>query len=294
MSTSVGAHGRRRAAGVVVHRQAELLAHLPQRLVAGVEQLGQTEARRRAGQQHPAAQAGGMGASHLGHRRLDVVQGDLRDAGAAAGRVGAEVGEPAVVRLEAGPPPFHVARGERRGLAGERDLGEERRHGVREDDLGDLAVELEVAAAARRVPVALALVAEQVLVRDLVGGGPRVELVEPPGLEVGPVVVDAAAGMAVGRDHDVALIAAVIDHDGVPFHAHPPPCISVTATVVGFSGRVNDPARGPRRCWSAGGDGHTGRGSRWWSRPPTGTDERCGAADRRRANARWLAPWSTR
>ena len=107
-SSGSGPMRRGRTAGVVVDRHAELLAHRPERLVVALVELGQPDARRRAGEQHAAGEPGVVGPADLLDRRLDVVEHDLRDAGATAGCVVAEVDEPAVVGLEPGPALLDV------------------------------------------------------------------------------------------------------------------------------------------------------------------------------------------
>ena len=77
---------RARAAAVMVDRHAELLAHRPDRVVVPVVQREQTGAGRRAGEEHPAGQPVLVRPADLLDRRVDVVQQDLGDAGAAPGR----------------------------------------------------------------------------------------------------------------------------------------------------------------------------------------------------------------
>ncbi len=89
----------------------------------------------------------------------------------------AEVGQPAVVRLEAGPAALVV------GLAGwkgdEAALLEEGRDGVREQHLGGDPVGVVLGQAPVRVPAAVGGGRQQVGERVDVGGGPGVELVVP-------------------------------------------------------------------------------------------------------------------
>ena len=82
----------------------------------------------------------------------------------------------------------------------------------------DLTVGLEIAAATIGIPVARALVALQVFVGHLEGGGPFVELVAPLRIEIGAVPLDVAAAVAVGRDDDVAVIALCVGDDGIAWH----------------------------------------------------------------------------
>ena len=76
-------------------------------------------------------------------RVVDVVEEDLRDPGTAAGRLGAEVGEPPVVRLDPGEPVVVVVT--RGRLVGREQAGrKERWDRVGEQHLGDDAVVLEL------------------------------------------------------------------------------------------------------------------------------------------------------
>jgi hypothetical protein len=142
----------RRAAAVVVDRQADRLARRPDGLVVGCVERGHTRTGWRAGQQHATGEPVVGGPFDLGDRALDVVQHDLADAGAPTGRVGAEVGQPPVVGPKAGPASVEVA-GPRAGrLVHERHLREERRDRVGEDHLGHDAVGLHLAPAVGRSP----------------------------------------------------------------------------------------------------------------------------------------------
>ena len=98
----------------MVHDDVELLAARPQRFVHVGPQRRDLVVRRHARQQDAAEEVRLGANSHLGERVVDVVQQDLRDAGPAAGRGRAEVGEPAVVRLEPGPPVLVLGRGSAR------------------------------------------------------------------------------------------------------------------------------------------------------------------------------------
>ena len=111
----LGPADRARAAAVVVDRHAELLAHRPDRLVVLVVERQQPAAGGRAGEQDAAGEPVVVRPADLLHRRVDVVEQDLRDAGATSGRAGAEVGQPAVVRLQPGPAQFEVVRVGRAG-----------------------------------------------------------------------------------------------------------------------------------------------------------------------------------
>src|SRR5262249_26520172 len=84
------------------------------------------------------------------------------------------------------------------------EAGEERRHSIGEDDLGDLTVGFEVAVAAIVVPVADAPAILQVAVGGLVSVAPRVELVAVVRVEELAVLLVAAAGVAVGGNDRVA------------------------------------------------------------------------------------------
>ena len=146
-----------------------------------------------------------MRPTDLGDGGVDVVERDLRDAGPAPRRPGTEVGQPAVVRLQADPSPVEVA-----GVGGrcehERGTREERRDRVREDDLGDDAVGLEVGEPPLVVPVAATLLAAHVLERGPVLVCPRVELVEEESGQVVAVLAEPGAAVAVGRDDDVTVV----------------------------------------------------------------------------------------
>ena len=114
------------------------------------------------------------------------------------GARGAEVGQPAVVGLHAGPTPL-VVLGRRR----QRDqvpLAEERGHRVGEQHLGRDAVGFGLGQASVAVPVAVGDRRQQVGERIDVLGGPGVELVVPAVGQVRPVVLDVASGVAVGRN----------------------------------------------------------------------------------------------
>ena len=111
----------RRGAGrarVVVHRHVEVGARGPDRVVVGREQRRELRVGRHAGKQDAAEEAVLARPLDLGHRVVDVVQEDLRHAGAPARRVGAEVGEPPVVRLQPGPPVARTGRSRAAGRGG--------------------------------------------------------------------------------------------------------------------------------------------------------------------------------
>ena len=141
----------------------------------------------------------------VGHRVVDVVEEDLGLPGPLVGVRGAEVGEPAVVGPDAGQSPLVVL-----GRRCRRDHGaggEERRHRVGEDDLADDALAVQVAESALVVPVAGPAVALEVAERVGVLAAPGVELVAPFRVEVLPVLLVVAAGVAVRRDDDVVVRA---------------------------------------------------------------------------------------
>ena len=142
------------------------------------------------------------GPAHLGDGVVHVVGEDLHDAGPPARRGGAEVGQPAVVGLDAGPAPLVVL-----GRRGQRDqvpLGEEGGDRVGEEHLGRDAVGLGLGQAPVAVPAAVGDRREEVGEGVDVLGRPGVELVVPAAGQIGPVVLDVAAGVAVGRDDRVA------------------------------------------------------------------------------------------
>ncbi len=147
-----------------------------------------------------------MAAAHRTSARASSmsVGEDLGHAGPAARRPGAEVGQPAVVGLDPGPPALVVGR--RRGERHQAPLLEERGHGVGEQHLGGDPVGVVLGQAPVGVPAAVGGRRQQVGERVDVGGGPGVELVVPPAGQVGPVVGDVAAGVGVGADDRVAAV----------------------------------------------------------------------------------------
>ena len=171
------------AARVVVDGQAELLARRPQRLVAR-EYSGGDVGVVGDGREQDAA---GEPVRRPTHRASATAPStSLRKICAMPARrsgLGAPVGQPAVVGAQAGPAAIEVRR-RRRRPGDERAGGEERRHRVGEDDLGDDAVGLELGDAAVAVPVAVAAVALQIAERVAVRAAPRVELVAARRLEV--------------------------------------------------------------------------------------------------------------
>jgi len=124
---------------------------------------------------------------------VDVVEEDLRNAGASLGSERHEVGEPAVVGADAGQPARELLG--RRRARDHRAGREERRHGVRKDHLRRSAVGLLLLPPHRVVPVAEASVTVEVLERVLVAVAPRVELVAVVGVEVLAVLLVAPAAV---------------------------------------------------------------------------------------------------
>jgi hypothetical protein len=136
------------------------------------------------------------------HRFVDVVEEDLRLTAATRRIGGHEVGEPAVVRADAGQAELEVLGAGCR--CDDHARGEERRHGVREHDLGRHALGVEIGVATVVVPVAAATVVLQVAEGVLVLAPPRVEGGLVLGGEVLAVLGVVATCVAVGRDDRVA------------------------------------------------------------------------------------------
>ena len=208
---------------VHVHRHVVCLARSPHRCVALVVE------RRRFGvveedRDRHALQPLGSGTLDLRDREVDVVDRELRDAGASAAGLRAEVGQPPVVREQ--PRGAQLARVRLAPASGDE------RAAVREHDLGDDAVVLELLDPALRVPLArgatgdlFGLLVPVVLVERLAReqqaavfrrlGAPLGELrplvqrlrvrVEILRLEVRREVVRSADRVTVGRDHHEAL-----------------------------------------------------------------------------------------
>ncbi len=195
----------RGAARMVVDRHAELFAGLPDRVVVGRVERRDARPGRRSGKQDSATESCFGRPADLLDGRVDVVEHDLRDARPLSRCLGAEVGEPAVVCLEAGPAPLEITGTVGRRLVQQADRGEERRNRVGEDDLAHHAVGLHLGQATVGIPVALGVVALEVLVGIVEGLHPRIEVVVVLRCEVRPVRADAGAAVAVGADDDVTV-----------------------------------------------------------------------------------------
>ena len=213
VATEVG----RGLSGVVVDRHVEVFARGPDRLVLGCIEGWKTRIGRHPREQDAPEQVGTPRTLDLLDRVVDVVEEDLCDPRPAAGRLGAEVGEPPVVGLDPGEAVVVVVTTD--GLVRRQETGgEERRDRVREQHLGDHAVVLELLGTTLRVPVAVGLRTAQIVERVLVRRRPVVELVVPLHFEVLAVVEHRRAGMTVGRDHDVTVVAE-LHHQDSPRYA---------------------------------------------------------------------------
>ena len=189
-------------ARVAVDHDTQLLAHRPERVVLlGVEGVDVLGVGRHRGDQDPAPEVVLLDPPDVGDGLVDVVEEDLADAGAALRVLGAPVGEPAVVRPDAGEAQLEVFGGRRPRQ--QRHAREERRHRVREDDFTDDSVGLELGHAPLAVPVAVASAVLQVTERVLVLLPPRVEVVEILRVEVRAVGLVAGAGVTVGGNERV-------------------------------------------------------------------------------------------
>ena len=193
------------ARGVMTDDDAALLAHGPQPVVVIRVVRRHVRIVRDPGDQHSAAQSVVVDPFHFFDRDVHIVEEDLADAGASFGKTRAPVREPPVVRAQPLPTPAVVLRV--LGCAGDDRTGrEERRHRVRERDLGDDAVLLQVLVAALVVPVARSTVVLQVPKRIGVLAAPRVELCLPLSREVLAVLLVAPAGVTIRRDDRVPLV----------------------------------------------------------------------------------------
>ena len=128
---------------------AELLAQRPQRLVDGRVQRREVRVGRDVRDHHAAEEARVLDPADLVERVVDVVEQQLRDTGAAAGELVAEVGQPAVVRADARPSAARTARGTEPGSVSV-PLGKNGGMVLGIDDLADDAVALELGAGGSR------------------------------------------------------------------------------------------------------------------------------------------------
>ena len=163
----------------------------------GVVERGEGRAGRDGRQEDAAEEVHVVGRpGDLGQRVFHAVDEDLDDAGAPARLCETEVGHPAVVGLDAGPPSLVVGlvRGQRHQVA----LLEEGGDRVGEEDLGHDPVGLVLGQSSLGVPVAVADRGEEVGEGDLVRGGPGVELVVEPRGQIRPVVDDVGPAVRVG------------------------------------------------------------------------------------------------
>ena len=196
--------GRSRAA-VRVDDDAEVGAHLPQRVVDPIrDRRHPRDVGRQRGEQDAAAQPVLLDPAHVVDRVVDVVQEDLPDPGTPLRELAAPVDEPAVVCAY---PRKTVLVGLRGGLRREEDKArKEGWHRVREDHFPDDVVALLVTISLVVVPIPDAIVVRaEVLVRVLVLVAPRVEVVEVFLGEILAVHRVTRAGMAVGRDDRVVI-----------------------------------------------------------------------------------------
>ena len=196
-------------AAVAVDRDLEVLAHRPEAVVVGV--VERLEPRRR--------RAGRTAAATPPRRPCSLIHLTSSIASSMsltkiwpmpARRSGNWPQKSSSQRLCARTPARRCSYSSGFGGAREQhEAREERRHGVREDDLADDAVGVLLAVAHLVVPVAQAAVVAEVLERVLVLAAPRVEVVEVLLLEELAVLRVAAAGVRVGRDDRVPGVLAV-------------------------------------------------------------------------------------
>ena len=118
-----------RVRGVVVDRHVELGTGRPDRFVRRVDERREAAVGWDPGEENAAEQVCLLRPADLRHRRVDVVEQDLRHPRAPTWGVGTEVGEPAVVRLQALPTQLVLAG--LRWARGEVARREERRDRVR-------------------------------------------------------------------------------------------------------------------------------------------------------------------
>ena len=198
----VGAVVRVARTAVDVDRHLEVLQHLPQRVVAAVVQrLHPLDVRGDVGQQDAPAQAVLLDPAHVGDGVVHIVEEDLAHACPALRILVAPVDQPSVVGRHPGMAVAILLVGRR--LGEQHEAGEERRDGVGEHHLGGDAVGLLLGVAHLVVPVAQLPLVAQILVRVLVLAAPGVEVGNELGVEVLPIGLVAAAGVAVGRDDRV-------------------------------------------------------------------------------------------
>ena len=203
-------------AAVHVHRDLEILDHLPQAVVHRVvERLDPLHVGRQVREQDAAPQAVLLDPLHVGDGVVDVVEEDLADAGPPLGELAAPVLQPAVVGVHPGMAVGVLLIGRR--LGEQHEAREERWDRVGEHHLGGDAVGLLLGVAHLVVPVAQPPRVPEVLVRVLVLVPPGVEVLEVGGIEVLPIGGVRAAGVAVRRDDRVP----VVDLGGG--HRAPPP-----------------------------------------------------------------------
>ena len=200
MFTHLGA-GR---SGMVVHRHVEILTSGPDRLVVRGAEGRQSGVRRHARQQNPAKETVFCRPGDLGDGVIDVVEEDLGHAGTPARSVSTEIGQPTIVRPKAGPAELVGIRRRRpcQQIAGWKKW----RNRVREQDLRNHAIILELAETGGGIPIAIGRLPLQIGVWVHIRLRPDIELLEITTFEVVAVVVHFRAGVAVGRNHDVAVI----------------------------------------------------------------------------------------
>ena len=225
-------------------RELQLGAHGPERLVLRVveaDHLQHVIARKQHSQQ-----AGALRRPNFGDGLVDVVEEDLREPGPPVRRLAAEVGQPAVVRAQAGEPELVFLAGPRPG-SGEHPGRIERRCRVREEDFRGDPLAVEVLESQPAVPVQRrrhrsnpeAVVHGPVLVQLLRPSvvevaRPRVERLVITALEVRLVVPKIGTTVAVRRDHDLAV-------RGCRAHANTP----YDGSLLSRRARLGGPSCGP-------------------------------------------------
>ena len=207
-SASSPAGGAARPA-VVVDGHAELFAHLPERARSTsshrAAEVPSPEAHPAAGRHRSVRRPWPSGSPR---RSLDVVQHDLADAGSPSGGLGTEIRHPPVVRLQAGPSGLEIAGVGARGLVGEARPSGRTAGSCSGRSPRRRCRRVRAPRAAVRVPIPVGVRTLQILVRDLVGLGPCVEVVVPARGEVRPVAAQLRTPVAVGRDGQVPLVRA--------------------------------------------------------------------------------------